>query len=94
MSRIDLYPSKNSPPADAEIQTGTVIGTKVAADAYVVGGAIGTAVTPADYDQADVLYPDAVTETYIYRKDGNIIRSVTITYTSAAKTNISGWIIL
>jgi hypothetical protein len=40
MSRIDLYPSKNSAPHEAEIQTCTVAGTKIAADVQVQGGTV------------------------------------------------------
>ena len=40
MSRVDLYPNKNSPPADAQIQTGTLSGLKVGADTYVLGGSL------------------------------------------------------
>lgn len=96
MSRIDLYPNANSSPSDAKIATGTQVGNKVALDANVVGGniTIGTAAVPADYDFAEVTYPSLTQEIYIYRKNGTIVRTVTINYTSSAKDYIQDWTIL
>lgn len=42
MSRIDLYPSKNSAPSEAQVQTCTVNGLKVGADVQVQGGDVTT----------------------------------------------------
>ena len=36
MGKLDVYPNKNSPPADAEQVTATVIGTKVPMDVNVL----------------------------------------------------------
>lgn len=47
MSRVDLYPNKNSPPSQAEIQTGTVVGTKVAADVNIVAGIVSGTFEPS-----------------------------------------------
>lgn len=93
MSRIDLYPQLNSSPSTAFVQTGTQDGQKGGADVYLLGGVVGTASAPADYDSAAVAYPNATTEIYTYSKSAVVIKTVTITYTSAAKTNISGWTI-
>lgn len=96
MSKIDLYPTKNSSPKDAQIATGTTIGNKVALDTQIVGGTVvvGTAAVPADYDSAEVVYSTLTQEIYIYRKNGNIVRTVTINYTSTTKEYISDWSIL
>jgi hypothetical protein len=93
MSRVDLYPSANSAPDEALLQTGTTKADKVGADVHLLGGVVGSASVPADYDQAIVTYPTAVTEVYVYRKLGVTIKTVTITYTNASKVNISGWTI-
>lgn len=76
--------------------TGTVVGSKMAQDTYVNGGSIvvGTAAVPPDYDEAQVSYASATQEIYIYRKNGNIVRTVTINYTDATKNFISDWSIL
>lgn len=47
MSKVDLYPTKNSPPSQAEVQTGTVVGTKVAADVNVVAGIVSGTFEPS-----------------------------------------------
>jgi hypothetical protein len=91
MSRVDLYPSANSAPDEALLQTGTTKADKVGADVHLLGGVVGSASVPADYDSATVSYPNGVTEIYTYLKSGNPVKIVTITYTTAAKTNISGW---
>lgn len=95
MAKVDLYPTKNAPPSQAEVQTGTVNGQKVGADTYIIGGSVmmGTAAAPADYDEGLVQYPSGVQEVYIYKKGGVTIKTVTITYTSTAKDYISGWTI-
>jgi len=93
MARVDLYPQTNSKPSEALAQTGTQSGQKVGADTFIVGGTIGTAAAPADYDEGEVQYPSLVQEIYIYKKAGLIIKTVTITYTSSAKDYISGWTI-
>ena len=54
---------------------------------------VQTAVVPFDYDQGLVTYPDTVTEIYQYKKAGVTLRTVTISYTDATKTNIAGWVI-
>lgn len=96
MSRIDLYPNRSASPQDAQVATGTVVGNKVALDTQIVGGSVvvGTAAVPADYDFAEVLYSTLTQEIYIYRKNGNIVRTVTINYTSSTKEYISDWSIL
>ena len=48
---------------------------------------------PIDYDQGTVGYPDAVTEVYTYLKASVVVKTITITYTTSAKTAISGWTI-
>lgn len=93
MSKVDLYPQLNSSPSNAFVQTGTQSGQKGGADIFVIGGSIGSASAPADYDSATVSYPNATTEIYTYSKSAVVLKTVTITYTSAAKTNISGWTI-
>jgi hypothetical protein len=40
MSKVDLYPTQNSSPSAAQVQTGTVIGNKVAADVNLLGGTV------------------------------------------------------
>lgn len=96
MARIDLYPQSDSSPSEAKIATGTVSGDKVGLDSFLLGGTVttGTAAVPADYDQAQVSYPTATQEIYVYRKNGNIVRVVTINYTTATKDFISDWSIL
>jgi hypothetical protein len=96
MSRIDLYPQSDSGPDEAKVATGTQVGQKVGLDANIVGGSvvIGTAAVPADYDSAQVSYASSTQEIYIYRKNGNIVRTVTINYTDASKNNIANWSIL
>jgi hypothetical protein len=54
MSRVDLYPSIYSPPADAQIQTGTVSGNKVGADVQVIGGTVYTQSSPLSLQLDDV----------------------------------------
>lgn len=93
MARIDLYPQTNSKPSEALAQTGTLSGSKVGADTFIVGGVIGSAATPADYDEGEVQYTNPTTEVYIYKKAGVTVKTVTITYTSSAKDYISGWTI-
>lgn len=95
MSRIDLYPSVNSSPTDALTQTGTKEGQKVGADTFLVGGKVitGTATVPPDYDSGEVQYPNSLTEVYIYRKAGSVVKQVTITYTTTAKDRIATWAI-
>lgn len=96
MARIDLYPQSDSSPSEAKIATGTASGDKVGLDSFLLGGTVttGTAAVPADYDSGEVSYPSATQEIYIYRKSGNIIRTVTVNYTSAAKDYIADWSIL
>ena len=95
MAKVDLYPTKNAPPSQAEVQTGTVDGQKVGADTFIIGGSIiaGSAAAPADYDSATVGYPNAITEIYTYSKSAVVVKVVTITYTDATKANIAGWTI-
>lgn len=50
MSRVDLYPNKNSAPSEAQIQTGTVNGLKVGADVQVLGGTIDATILNASLD--------------------------------------------
>lgn len=96
MSRIDLYPQLDSRPSEAQIATGTQSGEKMGLDTHLIGGTvtIGTAAVPADYDSGEVSYPSTTQEIYIYRKAGNIVRTVTINYTSATKDYIADWSIL
>lgn len=96
MSRIDLYPQADSSPSEAKIATGTASGDKVGLDSFLLGGTVttGTAAVPADYDSGEVSYASATQEIYIYRKNGSIVRTVTINYTSAAKDYIADWSIL
>lgn len=96
MSRIDLYPNTDSGPDEAQIATGTQVGDKVGLDANIVGGSIivGTAAVPPDYDEAQVSYASATQEIYIYRKNSNIVRTVTINYTDSSKQFIADWSIL
>jgi len=96
MSRVDLYPQTDSSPSEAKIATGTPVGSKMAQDTYVNGGSIivGTAAVPPDYDEAQVSYASATQEIYIYRKNGGIVRTVTINYTDSTKNFISDWSIL
>jgi len=95
MAKVDLYPTKNAPPSQAETQTGTVDGQKVGADTFIIGGqmTVGSATAPADYDEGEVQYPSSTQEVYIYKKDGVTVKTVTITYTTTAKAFISGWTI-
>lgn len=93
MSKVDLYPRLDSSPSTAFVQTGTKDGQKGGADVFVIGGVMGTASVPADYDSATVSYPNATTEVYTYSKGASVVKIVTVTYTTAAKTYISGWTI-
>lgn len=93
MSKVDLYPRLDSSPSAAFVQTGSKSGQKGGADVFVIGGVMGTATAPADYDSATVAYPNATTEIYTYSKASVVVKTVTITYTTAAKTFISGWTI-
>lgn len=54
---------------------------------------MGSASIPANYDQGIVQYTSPTVETYIYKKSGQIIKTVTITYTNASKNYIAGWVI-
>jgi hypothetical protein len=95
MSRVDLYPSKNSSPADAQVQTGTVAGTKVGADVQVLGGTIitGSAAVPAAYDNGTLTLPSATQEVYKYYTGATLVRTITINYTDSTKAVISSWTI-
>lgn len=95
MSRVDLYPNKNSSPADAQIQTGTVSGSKVGADVQVLGGTIitGSASVPAAYDNGTLTLPSATQEVYKYYSGATLLRTITINYTDSTKTVISSWTI-
>jgi hypothetical protein len=93
MSKVDLYPQLDSSPSAAFVQTGSKQGQKGGADVFVIGGSMGTASVPADYDSATVSYPDGVTEVYTYLKAAVVVKVVTVTYTTSAKTFISGWTI-
>lgn len=53
----------------------------------------GSASIPADYTEATVAYPSPTVEVYTYKKGIITVKTVTVTYTSAAKTNIAGWVI-
>lgn len=47
MAKVDLYPTKNSSPSEADIQTGTDFpGNKRAADVNLLGGSITSAPNP------------------------------------------------
>jgi hypothetical protein len=93
MSKVDLYPRLDSSPSQAFVQTGTKSGQKGGSDVFLIGGTVGSASVPADYDSATVAYPDAVTEVYTYLKGASVVKVVTVTYTTSAKTYISGWTI-
>ena len=95
MSRVDLYPSKNSSPADAQVQTVTVAGTKVGADVQVLGGTIitGSAAVPAAYDNGTLTLPSATQEVYKYYTGATLVRTITINYTDSTKAVISSWTI-
>lgn len=93
MSKVDLYPQLDSSPSAAFVQTGTKQGQKGGSDVFLIGGIVGSASSPADYDSATVGYPDSVTEVYTYSKAAVVVKVVTVTYTNALKTNISGWTI-
>lgn len=96
MSRLDLYPTTDASPKDAQIATGTAVDDKVGLDANIIGGKliVGTAAVPADYDSGEVSYPSPTQEVYVYRKAGTIVRAVTINYTSSSKEFILDWSIL
>lgn len=93
MSKVDLYPQLDSSPASAFVQTGTKSGQKGGSDVFIIGGVVGTASVPSDYDSANIAYPNAVTEVYSYYKLAELIKTVTITYTDASKAKISSWTI-
>lgn len=93
MAKVDLYPQLDSSPSAAFVQTGTKSGQKGGSDVYLIGGVVGSAAAPADYDSATVSYPNSTTEIYTYSKGATVVKVVTITYTSSAKTSISGWTI-
>ena len=93
MSKVDLYPRLDASPSAAFVQTGTKLGQKGGSDVYLLGGIVGSASVPADYDSATVSYPNSVTEIYRYYKTAVLIKTVTITYTNASKVDISGWTI-
>jgi len=46
MAKVDLYPTQNASPSLAQIQTGTVIGDKVAADVNLLGGIVSGTFEP------------------------------------------------
>jgi len=96
MSKLDLYPSTDASPKDAQVATGTTVGDKVGLDANIIGGnlTVGTAAAPANYDSGEVSYPTPTREVYVYRKAGTIVRAVTINYTSSSKEFILDWSIL
>lgn len=52
---------------------------------------IGTAAAPSDYDFAEVLYPSATQEVYVYKKGGVTLKTVTVNYTSSTKDFILNW---
>lgn len=95
MSRVDLYPTKNSSPADAQVQTGTVSGTKVGADVQVLGGTIntGSASVPATYDNGTLTLPSATREVYKFYTGATLLKTVTIDYTDSTKAVIASWTI-
>jgi hypothetical protein len=93
MAKVDLYPQLDSSPSSAFVQTGTKNGQKGGSDVFLIGGVVGSAAIPADYDSATVSYPDLVTEIYTYLKGATVLKTVTITYTNSSKSNISGWVI-
>jgi hypothetical protein len=96
MSKIDLYPTVNASPKDAKVATGTAFSAeKVGLDTNILGGSItvGTAAAPSDYDSAEVQYPSATQEIYIYKKGASTVKTVTINYTSSAKDYILNWTI-
>jgi hypothetical protein len=93
MSKVDLYPQLDSSPSAAFVQTGTKNGQKGGSDVFVIGGSVGTASVPADYDSANIAYPDGLTEVYRYYKTAALIKTVTIIYTDSSKANISSWTI-
>lgn len=93
MAKVDLYPQLDSSPSTAFVQTGTKSGQKGGSDVYLIGGVVGSAAAPADYDSATVTYPSGTVEVYEYFKGATLLKTVTITYTTSAKTAISGWVI-
>lgn len=96
MSKIDLYPTTTASPKDAKVATGTAFPeNKVGLDANILGGSIviGTPAVPADYDSAEVQYPSATQEIYVYKKGVAVVKTVTINYTSSAKDYILNWTI-
>lgn len=54
---------------------------------------VGTPSSPSDYDLAEVTYPTATQEVYTYKKNGEIVKIVTINFTNASKDNILNWTI-
>lgn len=59
----------------------------------VVGDSIviGTASIPADHDSGEVTYTSLTQEVYTYKKNGTVVRTVTINYTSSSKEYIADW---
>ena len=96
MSKIDLYPTTVAGPQEAKVATGTAFAAnKVGLDTHILGGSIviGTPAAPADYDAAEVQYPSATQEIYVYKKATVTVKTVTINYTSSAKDYILNWTI-
>lgn len=54
---------------------------------------IGTPAVPSDYDLGEVTYPTSTQEVYTYKKNGSVVKVVTINYTTSDKTDISSWTI-
>ena len=55
---------------------------------------VGSASVPVDYDEGEVQYISPTVETYVYKKNGASVKTVTITYTDSSKDYISNWTIL
>ena len=42
-----------------------------------------------DYDRIDVTYPDNVTEVFSYSKESTLVQTITVTYLTSSKKDLS-----
>jgi len=73
--------------------TGTTVGTKHGQDVNVIA-TIGSVLNSVTWDGGSLALTDAVTEVYSFKtggSSGTTVATVTLVYTSAAKTDLLTW---
>jgi hypothetical protein len=79
---------------DFDEVTGTDVGaTKRGLDVNLIG-TIGSVLNSVNWDGGSLALPDAVTEIYSFKtggSSGTTVATVTLVYTSAAKTDLLTW---